>query len=495
MSEQRWPFAGVSANDGGSVWVRDTATDTFNIIEFNGMAVPRRRDVDPGWLAQSVGARLSASDSTKLYPGAFRFEPGSGKPLGDVVRPARGGWLPPYGEPVAVDERPLGTRSAHRPIQLAGVRDASSHDEDTRLPAPPVADPQFLAARMGTASTQLVALDPDQGGLMLFRPKQGEWTRLKPRFSNSSVMLPMSRLDNAAWALTCWDEHNGPWYLPTDEGLAKLSVLPLANEYQCQLAGGRCVGAPVRWGDHLLVPMVQGDQLNLVELDAAGQTVASQTVPGGALLGMAAVRPLIDSRRAIWMSASGQLVARRGGAGYTASFQPWGPGFKPEFALGAAYAPQDGNLWQQGFDSLTECYSFFKLGAEQIEKQSTSGPRFVSGRVAYKLASRLTGAPWLDPESGMDSSDRVIVVPLLESEDARTVLAADIHWVEGVSAMLDSREKFQVDFVLRDDRTQLLRTYVLTRPWLARAFIYDGKLVLVHPDWTDAMPAWHLREA
>lgn len=495
LQSERWAV-------GDQTWSRNPTTGVFELADYKGWGAPPPA-CDPLDLAPLVGARVSvdgadrAGQPVALYPGAFKFSPVTGKALPAPSVAHRDTWLPPFGGDSSAEDSPQGLRLTAAPMALRSTLTIESLP-DRQLAAPPAGHYQFLVSACQTCDARLLALEFSRGRIYHWLPHSERWLELRPAGAQG---LGRSSLGEQGWGMAVHDPQGASRiFMPTDDGLAIVSINLIAGTFEPHIVGTRCLGAPVLWQGKVYVPMLQEDgKLGVHGLDPSG--TALRRVEGPVLDAAAAawVRPLADRRQIVWMSAAGQLVVKPGGGGaFEASLLPWPSGTVPNFELGSPYLSRSGHLWQQcalqdeGKGSEEgQRFAFVQLGLGEPEIRPASSPRLSTGAACFQLDARLRIAPWFDADDCMDSDGGEVIIPLLESPSASTVLCARVASTAPVDRLFASNEPHTATFELHGEHDVQFWVARLPRPWATQPFIYSGHLYLYHPD-KRRLPGWRV---
>ena len=489
LHSERWAV-------GDQTWSRNPTTGVFELADYKGWGAPPPA-CDPLDLAPLVGARVSvdgadrAGQPVALYPGTFKFSPVTGKALPAPSAASRGTWLPPFGCDSSAADSPQGLRLTAAPLALRSTLTIESLP-DRQLAAPPAGRYQFLVSACQTCDARLLALEFSRGRIYHWLPHSERWLELR---AAGARVLGRSSLGERVWGIAVHDPQGASRiFMPTDDGLAIVSINLIAGTFELQVVGTRCLGAPVLWQGKVYVPMLEeDDKLGVHALDPAG--TALRRVEGSGLEAASAawVRPLADRRQIVWMSAAGQLVVKSGdGDALEASLLPWPPGIVPSFELGSPYLSRSGHLWQQCAlqDEEGQRFAFVQLGLGAPEIRPASSPRLSTGAACFQLDARLRIAPWFDADF-MDSEAGEVIIPLLESTSASTVLCARVASTAPVDSLFASNETHTVTFELHGESDVQFWVANLPRPWATQPFVYSGHLYLYHPD-KRRLPGWRI---
>lgn len=483
---------------GDERWSQNLETGAFHLVDFRGLGTPTKvyhaEDV-----ATLTGARVSVdaadrgSRAAALYPGRFKFSPITGKALPEPFRVQPDVWLPPFGGDGGPGlGKPRGLRLTETPLSLATSLTVESRP-DVELLVPPPGDYQFLVGAFTTHASALLAIDFSRGLPHAWLPGAGVWQELLP---GEGDFLGESSLTGGAWGMAAADLVGSTRvFLPTDHGLAAVSVNLIALSYGATVVGVRCVGAPAIWQGALYVPMQRDSEPVAVHAfdPRTLETIHRLDAPAEAVRGDW-TRPIVDRRQIVWMSSAGQLVVKQtGAADVDVSFLPWGPGLSPRFDLGSPYVSADGHVWQQCFqeDGSGGRFVFVQLGRIRPDIRPASSPRLSTGSASFRLETVLRANPWEDPEQGMDSQANEVVIPLLESLSRSTLLCARVPSTSSIDSVFASEAPCTATFELRGEHDVRFAVERLARPWITRPFVFAGCLHLYHPD-LPRIPGWRM---
>ena len=484
---------------GDQIWSRDPATGLFDLADYKGLGAPPPA-CDPLDLAALVGARVSVEDAAgsasraALYPGAFRFSPATGKALPEPAANEPDAWLPPFGAGGPAADTPQGLRLTATHLALRPTLSAES-PPDRQLPMPPAGNCQFLVGAFATRDSRLLAIDASQGLLYHWLPHSERWQPLRP---SGTQALARSSLPDAAWGLAVEDpQRSARIFLPTDAGLAIVFINLIGRTCEVRSVGTRCLGAPVLWQGRVHVPMLAKDgTLGVYAL--APDSTALHRVEGPALDAAEAgwVRPLADRRRIIWMAPAGQLVVGCGDDGNASgtAFLPWPAGITPRLDLGSPYLSRNGQLWQQCVrqDGQVAQFVFVQLGLAEPELRPASSPRLSTGAACFQLDTRMRLAPWFEPDDCRGPEADEVIVPLLESTSASTVLCVRVPHTRPLDSLLAATETCTATFELHGGEHDVeFGMARMSRPWATRPFVYAGHLYLYHPE-RRRLPGWRV---
>ena len=482
---------------GDQTWLRNPATGAFDLADYKGWGAPPAA-CDPLDFATLVGARISvdgadlAGKLVALYPGAFKFSPITGKALPPPSIAHRDTWLPPFGGDASAEASAQGLRLTAAPISLPSTLTIESVP-DRQLAPPPAGNYQFLVSACQAGDARLLALEYSRGRIHYWLPHSERWLELRPAGVQALVG---SALGGDAWGMAVHDPQGASRiFMPTDAGLAIVSINLIAGTYEARTVGTRCLGAPILWRGRVVVPMLSEDGSTGVHvLDPAGTSLRRVGGPALAATPATWVRPLADRRQIVWMAAEQQLIVRPGaGEALEASLLPWPSGVTPRFELGSPYLSRSGYLWQQCSlqDEEGQRFAFVQVGLDEPEIRPASSPRLSTGSACFQGDARLRIAPWFDADDCMDSDVGDVIIPLLESTSSESVLCARVASTGPVDRLVASNETYSTTFELHGERGVQFWVARLRRPWATRAFVYAGHLYLHHPD-ERRLPGWRI---
>lgn len=427
-----------------------------------------------------------ASTDGSLFPPEFNYSPLDGTPLAAPARPAaETGWIPPFGArsvAMARSSEVLGLRKSQRTLALASPDSYhADSDADATLPVPPPGEYQFISGQFGTPAEVLLALDPAKGSLFVWLPESTRWQAVE---GNSSSLLAESHIPRAGWRCELVSGFHSTLLLGTDAGLARLVVDLPALRYQVSYSGtGAAIGAPVTFNQQVWLPLQQADgSLHFAQIAPDGQPGASIKVDHAPAKLSAGSTPVAYGRMAVWLYAQGQLhVQQQADGSVSAQFIAWPAQITPEFSFGSPYQDSAGTLWQLCFDQQAGHYVYVELGKLQPQQQPALSPRFCSGSINYRFASKLKNNPWEEPEHGDDGAASENVIPLLEVGD-KGVVGLKLGNTQSLTALLENADRMRLQLVWDDDDTETaFHTGVVAQPWNMRLFTYQDKLWAYHP--------------
>ena len=485
--DERWPLA-------SGTWVRDAGG--YRLAETaSGAAVDAALGAID--LARFTGARLAPDGA--LFPPEFAYSPDGGARLPAAAPESEQNWVPPYGQRnVSAGERPgvRGLRLTPQALQVSAAPRPEGGDGDAVLPLPPGGNYEFIVSRYNSRGGELLALDPVAGALYLWLAGAGQWLALA---HGGGGFLAETTLKREDWRCEVAGEgEDSRIFLPTSAGLACLRPDALTLSFEvAYIGGGEAVGAPLHWGGAIWAPQRRADGTLVLQAaglsGAAGAVIEVATDDPLARIGRFAP-PVGSERQLIWPGDGGQLVlSRTPDGGMQADWLPWPGGVTPAFEFGCPFMPTSGGFWQLCWDAGREAYVYLQLGRPQPERYEALTPRFSTGSLNYRVATRMKLPPWQEPEHGDDGGKGMVVLPLLESAVEAAVLGIEIEFNRGLDELLDSRERLHATLLVQADNHADLRLlrFVAAQPWAGRVFIHDGLLWFYHPEWS-RIEGWRL---
>lgn len=452
--------------------------------------------------AQDVGRMVRAkrdASTGQWFPSDFNYSPQSGAPLHLGITSLDSPWVPPFGAPALSDlGRPLarGLRQTPAPLALARTnrRFDPASDADRKLPALPFGQYRFLVHKFDVTSPSLVAIESDQGNLLLLLPESQTWVPLE---GPVEAILAEGPRNPRGWRMELVEEdRSATLYLPTARGLAVVRPTLIGLSYAVEYFGeGLALGGPVAWAGEVWLPVLGEDGVvNLVgKPRGAGPSIVLPTGAPAPKNGFEA--PVFDPLQVIWPSEEGQLVVRLDQDGEKKTdWIEWPAGLKPAFPLGCPYQSITGSFWQLCLRGPDQPLEYVQMGKASPERIAIDAPRLCTGHISYKKGQRIESDPWRQPIHAFTGSPSEVVVPLLESDLARAVVGLRIDAPQGVLSLLDStRERHRAVLQLQAQNRPDVQfgTLVVTRPWLASLFVYDAHLWVYHPELPQAL-GWRL---
>lgn len=468
-------------------WLRDRASEEWRLVATRAGSV-----VAPGVTAQDLARLLEAPrDPTSggWFPPDFKYSPHTGSPLDTPAATPVASWVPPFGASAlpGADHPARGLKRTPVALSLARPEDRSaSSPPDRTLPPLPRGQYRFVVDRFDVACPILLAVEPDEGKLLVLLPDADRWT-------------PLERAAGADWAHRLRNPRSwrmelvhaqgqATLYCPCETGLAVITPSVLGLSYAIEFAGqGPALGGPVAWGGEIWTPThAKDDTVHLVgkRQGAAGRGFMVLPTPAPVpLQGFEA--PVFDDRQVAWPCDEGQLVLRldaNGGA--HADWVAWPEQASPIFGIGCPYLHHDGTFWQLCRRDGVEGFDYVPIaGAGKLpQAEPLDTARVGTGRVSYCGTSRIDDVPWT--AMAQEASTQV-VVPLLESAGDGAVVGLRMDARRGTLSVLQGghepkRAILQVEAQGRPAVS--FGAIAVKRPWLAQPFVHDGHLWVHHPD-------------
>lgn len=487
---QSWPLA-------SGVWKADAESTSYVMQLTAGGRRPADALSIEDWRAALQAGRSARAPAT-LFPPEFRFCPQSGEALLRPSTPPESGWVPPFGAAVLNTRSGSGMRGLRqtaRPLQLSHpAQRRADADSDGLLPLPPPGDYEFISARVGTAATCLLALDPARGSLYALLPHSRRWELLG---HEAGGLLAETHLEHADWR--CEMVADGAvcrLFIPSAEGLACVTPdLPSLCYGVGYTGGAPALGAPIQFGEQVWAPVgAAAGGIRFVSVDMQGHAGHEVVLAGNVPVLGRVHAPLADGRIALWPCERGQLWLRKQASGkLIAGFQPWPEGVLPAFEFGCPYLSREGTLWQLCFDSRRESYVYLQLGTECPEQEQALAPRLCSGSFNFRFTTKYKNEPWLEPEQGDDGASRFLLLPLLESSHG-AVLGLKLDATAGQAAVLNSIEPMRALLVYIDASSEIeFHAIRVAEPGRLRLFVHEGMLWAYHP-MLNRLDGWAVQE-
>lgn len=488
LQSEAWP-------DGASrtVWRRN-ASGRFELESIDG------QPPHPGWAKaelntalgcpQSVDAEDGGSQSEPaFFPPSFVHSPATGKKLERPQTSDARTWLPPHGNQDLDKGLLRGGKLTTASLRLrAGITSATQPPR--QIPLPDAGHCTFLVTSCGLNMSFLFALDALNGTLYCWLPTQGNWAEMNPA-QDSAPYLGSEHLPYGTWRPEL-AEYKGASALlwPSDAGLFALRLSPLTLHFVVEPLSEGCCASPVLplRGRHFVLQLRQGKtEMVSISLQDGQLEVHCRDIPD-----VQWVCSMATPQEAVWLSATGQVVANVGRRQY--GFIPWQPGTIPQFDLGPAHFASDGRLWFQVLRSYENGHErcFIELGRPDPRKKPESkeaclSRRFLTGASFFCTEKQERKDPW-EPEvhSSLDQDNDEVVMPLLESVADGSLLTLRVfHRDLGKDGdLLRSAGVLNIRYQImgqHDDEVGFYKTAV-RNSWITTAFLYDGGLYLYHPE-------------
>ena len=425
---------------------------------------------------------ISDSQPGAVFPPEFSFSPFTGNALLTRSAKAAPPWVGPFGNTPASD-RPFrsarGLRQAAISPKLSPIFRTAEGSADRSIGVPPPGAYEFVSLPFGSSAPTLLAIEAAKGVLFSYMEGTAHWQAIEHEKGGILAETGIDRTDWRCEAVT--DGFTSRVFLSTSSGLACLVPDVPGAVFSVTYTGeAEAVGAPIQFGDYIWAPVVTPQGLRFVSMTLAG-------APGPVLdltthcpdIGRIHA-PITDSRSAIWLSESGQILLRKLPTGeLTALCYPWPNKVTPAFDFGSPYLSREGNLWQLCFDEVANTYAYLQLGVEDIPRQHTDAPRLCTGTINYRFANKFKNDPWIEPEFGVDGSK--VVIPILESTDNELVFGLRLETTAGLADVLNSEDPLRA--VLQVDEASNVvdfYTFAVAKPWNVRFFVHGGTLWLYH---------------
>jgi hypothetical protein len=475
-------------------WFRDPESEAWGLAASPGgkavHAKLRAQDV-----RRMIGARKDASTG-QWFPPDFNYSPQTGAQLHDTMVCQDSPWVPPFGASTVSDTgtfEPGGLRQTAAPLVLArpNARLDPASDADRTLPALPPGQYRFLVHKFDVASSVLMAIEPQQGKLLVLLPESMMWMPLEGQ--DGATLAPGPK-NIRGWRMEVADESSSATlYFPTDGGLAAVTPTPIGLSYTVEYFGeGPALGGPVAWAGEVWLPQLgKNGTVNLVG-KPLGEADTAVLATGAVAPAHGFDAPVFDSLHVIWPSEEGQLIVRLNQAGKKQSdWIAWPEGLRPAFSLGCPLFFE--SFWQQCWSGQSAPLEYVQMGRLFPQRIPIDAPRLCTGRISYVNEQRVDGGPGVQLERVPGRTSSRVVVPLIESAHERAVVGLRIDAPHGVLALLDSdEEQLAVLQLQADGRSDLLfGTLDVARPWLASLFVYDAHLWMYHPSLAQAL-GWKL---
>lgn len=478
-------------------WYRDLKSERWRLATTPNGTVANAKLSTP-----DVGRMIRANRDTasgQWFPPDFNYSPQTGTRLHVTITCLDSPWVPPFGASSLSDiaspaARGLRQTSARLTLARSNARFDSASDADRTLPALPPGQYRFLVHKFDVASPTLMAIEPDDGNLLVLLPESKTWIPLE---RPSGGILAEGLKNFRGWRMEVVEGARcATLYFPTARGLAAVTPTLIGLSYAVEYFGeGPALGGPVAWAGEVWLPVL--GMKGVVDLVGKPPGAANPIVlPTGAPApknGFEA--PVFDPLHVIWPSEEGQLIVRvdpKGGK--ETDWIAWPNGLRPAFSLGCPYLSRSGSFSQLCRSGHGASFEYVQMGKRRPERATVDAPRLGTGHISYRKAQRIEGDPWREPEAVFDKASSEVVVPLIESEFERAVVGLRIAAPQGVLALLESdEEKHRAVLQLQPENRAAVRfgTLSVARPWLTSLFVYDAHLWVYHPELSQA-PGWKL---
>jgi hypothetical protein len=477
-------------------WYRDPKTEGWRLATTPDGTVANV-NLSTQDVGRMVGSKRDASTG-QWFPSDFNYSPQTGAPLHVAITSVDSPWVPPFGAPALSDiSRPLARGLRQTPAALTLARSNKrfdpANDADRKLPALPFGQYRFLVHKLDVTTPSLMAIESDQGNLLLFLPESKTWIPLE---HPADAILAEGLQNSRGWRMEVVEGVRcATLYFPTVRGLAVVTPTLIGLSYAVEYFGeGPALGGPVAWAGEVWLPVL-GDNgvVNLVgKPRGAGKPIVLPTSALAPRNGFEA--PVFDPLHVIWPSEEGQLIVRLDQDGVKKTdWIAWPDGLRPMFSLGCPYQSITGSFWQLCWRGQNQPLEYVQMGQPSPEKVVIDAPRLGTGHISYMKGQRIEADPWKQPIHVFAGAPSEVVVPLIESELGRAVVGLRMDAPQGVLALLESKEIHRAVLQLQaQNRADVLFcTLSVTRPWLASLFVYDAYLWLYHPELPQAL-GWRL---
>jgi hypothetical protein len=472
---------------GSGTWLRDLVSEEWRLVATRAGAV-----VDPSFGAEDIARLVEARRdpaSGHVFPPDFKFSLHTGTPLRAAIPTLESSWVPPFGDSALPGAERLARGLKRTPVSLSLARaqeGSSTGQPDRTLPPLPRGQYRFVVDRFDTACPTLMAVEPEQGNLLVLLPESKQWMPLECTGATGWA----HRMRNPrGWRMELVHAPGqATAYCPSAAGLASLTPSVLGLRCAIEYAGeGPALGGPVAWGPEIWMPMLgKGDTVHLVGKPhrAAGQMHVVLPTPAPVPAhGFEA--PVFNDLHVSWPCDEGQLVLRLDATGERqAHWITWPEHLKPVFAAGCPFMQHDGTFWQLCRRTDDGGFVYVQMAQASPESAALDTAVLFTGRVGYRGTSRIEETPSHAAQAG-DHASAEAVVPLLESAHDGAVVGLRMNATHGVLAVLQAgnqptRAILQVEVQGRP--AVAFGAIAVKRPWLALLFVYDGHLWVHHPD-------------
>lgn len=470
---------------GSGSWYRDPGSETWHLAASADGTVVNAKLSTPD-VRRMIGARKDISTG-QWFPPDFSYSPQSGAQLHDTITCQDSSWVPPFGASAVsgiCGPAPAGLRQTAAPLVLArsnACLDPAS-DADRTLPALPPGQYRFLVHKFDVVSSMLMAVEPQQGQLLVLLPESKAWIPLE---GQAGATLAPGLKNFRGWRMEVAEGvRSATLYFPTVDGLAVVTPTLIGLSYTVEYFGdGPALGGAVAWAGDIWLPQLGKDgTVNLVGKPLGpDETVVLPTGAVAPTHGFEA--PVFDSLHVIWPSDEGQLILRLNQTDKKKSdWIAWPQGLRPAFSLGCPLLFE--SFWQQCWSDQNAPLEYVQMGKLFPQRVPIDAPRLCTGRVSYADGQRIEGGPGMQPEPASAHTSSQVVVPLVESQRERAVVGLRIDAPQGVVALLESDEETHLAVLQlqAEDRAEVLfGTLSVARPWLTSLFVYDAHLWAYHP--------------
>jgi hypothetical protein len=491
--------------DGEFLWEQPEETADFVLCSFRKQAVANPWRNEHG--AKLAGCKLDSHG--RVFPKDFVYSPFQATLL-DKGPQRHQSSIPPFAQQVGGRNRP-GFPETEHPLVIQKLATPNRNDglgvsPSLMLPLPDKGRHHFIVANFGLSNPVLLSLDIKSGNICCWIPHMSMWHEIAPR---SDALIDSYCAPDTTWSMHAADpERTGVLYIPTDSGIARVDVNPLALTYEVSyLTSSRCISGLIAFGISVFGLALRGntpciEQATRLEGDSYKQeSYELAGLPQAETLGNQ-YRPFATKREVYWLCNYGQIRLRRQAtSSFVTSLIPWSVGTVPMFHLGGSYIHTDGSVWQQCLLNKDDehFYAFVELGTLTPELRPMGGYRLTAAYSCVVGGQRITDrAPW-EPVEGGTGNIRSITVPMLESlsDKGKTLVCMTAKYSGDPERFFADTTVMEVDYEFWGHRSvkNLRETFfhaLYATPWDARLFIFGDHLYLYDPDSKNPVPGWQL---
>jgi len=479
---------------GSGTWHRDRRSEEWRLVATRAGGV-----VDPSVPARDIARLIEARpdpESGKWFPPDFRYSLRTGAPLPAPIPTPQSSWVPPFGESAlsGAERAARGVRRTSVSLALARANERSASGRpDATLPPLAPGQYRFAADSFDAACPTLIAVEPEQGKLLVLLPESMQWMPLELTAGRNWAQ----RLRNPrGWRMELVHANgHATAYLPSVTGLAAITPSVFGRRYAVDYVGeGPALGGPVAWGSEIWMP-VHGKRgmVHLVgkpyrEAGHPDLSLPTQTpVPAHGF-----EAPVFNDLSVTWPCEQGQLVLQLDAGGEKrADWIAWPEELKPIFGMGCPHMQRNGSFWQLCRRNDSADLEHVQMAVASPDSIPLDALRLCTGRVCYRDTSRIDDGRW---RRAQDVAPAEVVVPLLESAHDGGVVGLRMEARHGVLALPQSgnepsRAILQIE--VEGQPAVSFGEIVVKRPWLTLLFVHDGHLWVHHPDLARAL-GWRL---
>lgn len=432
---------------------------------------------------QLLGASIS---NGKIYPPEFKFDPETGEKLTFAKDSNSDVWLPPLGKSVNSTDSSQG--DSHNGLQLSRQLRKIKHvpENISDQPQKEIRREQlkgyfeFLSIHCSTKKSQLIALSKNKAEIFILHEHENVWLELHPQ---SARLAECSDSLLQYWQVVAfYDESKMQHqiYLPTKQGLARLTIDGLSLTYHVEyiVENCECLGSPVYWNQMVLTPILLNGKLNIIDGISKKIIYSSEKIEKAYF-----VKAVYDTKNLIWIGDNGQLILspETNGQNISVKHQYWLPVLKPDFRFGAPFFDNFGHFYQLCHKEETYCYVRLNLDDTE-QKFIASSFRFTTGHIAYNFENKVKGSIW--EESGHSVDNQKILVPLIEDRDKGLVLGFQFesNLNEAIDQKLtNTKEQDIVLFLDSHEKFTPIHRVSVRNPLESRFFYHQDHLYFYNP--------------